>query len=471
VVRSRLADAPDAGGLRLALFTDTYAPQINGVARTLERLVAAVESLGGAVRVETVEDPEASLDRRVHRWASTPFWAYPQLRIAVPPKARAIAAMRRWRPTLIHTVTPFGVGLVGRAAARALGVPLVTSYHTAFETYLRHYKLSALDAVAWPYLRWFHNSGLRTFVPTRVVQRELEAKGFDNLRLWGRGVDPLRFHPQFRSNAMRVRMGAVPGDLVVGYVGRLAPEKGVHVALASLAAIPREARTRIRVAVAGDGPDDIRCRAAAPEGTWFAGPLSGADLSAFYASLDVLVFPSTTETFGNVVLEAMASGVPVVTPDQGATTEFAHAESAALFEAQRPASIGEVVLGLASDAGRRATLSAAGLKVAASRTWDAVWRDLVHEYVSVSVGARVPHGSEISRRGSIAASGGSILLRFRSLQAPQHSGADHPQGMANAHDQTVARREPVVAGSLWPHGPPASCGARAGQRGGAQGGT
>lgn len=379
----RPASVPDARGLRLALFTDTFAPQVNGVARTLERLVQAVESMGGVVRVETVEDPAAPLDRRVHRWASKPFWAYPQLRIAMPQKARAIAAMRRWKPTLIHAVTPFGVGLAGRAAARALNVPLVTSYHTAFDTYLRHYNLSALDAVAWPYLRWFHNSGVRTFVPTQHVQRELDGHGFENLRLWGRGVDPLRFHPQFRSAAMRTRMGATADDLVVGYVGRLAPEKGLHAALAAIAALPRASGSRIRIAVAGDGPDEVRCRAVAPAGTWFAGSLSGHDLSAFYASLDVLVFPSTTETFGNVVLEAMASGVAVVAPDCGATTEFAHAGTAALFDASRLDSIGDVVQALAKDASRRAALADAGLGVAAARTWDAVWSGLVAEYLTV----------------------------------------------------------------------------------------
>lgn len=382
----RPAEVPDARGLRLALFTDTYAPQVNGVARTLERLVGAVESMGGQVRVETVEDPAALLDRRVHRWSSSPFWAYPQLRIAVPPKSRAIAAMRRWRPTVIHATTPFGVGLAGRAAARALGVPLVTSYHTAFDAYLRHYRLSALDAVAWPYLRWFHNSGLRTFVPTQFVQRQLAAQGFEHLRLWGRGVDDARFHPRFRSAAMRERMGAGAGDLVVGYVGRLAPEKGIATALAALAPLSDTRSGRVRLAIAGDGPDEARCRAVAPAGTWFAGSLSGEELSAFYASLDVLVFPSTTETFGNVVLEAMASGVAVVAPDRGATTEFAHAQSAALFDAERPGSIADVVNGLLTQPERRAALASAGLTVAASRSWSAVWRGLVQEYLAVSAG-------------------------------------------------------------------------------------
>src|SRR5690606_34165281 len=129
------------------------------------RLVQAVEARGGAVRVETVEDPQAVRDPRVLRWPSRPFWAYPQLRMAAPLRAAVAEGLARWRPTLIHATTPFGVGLAGRSAARSLGVPLVTSYHTSFTAYLRHYGLSALDAVAWPYLRWFHNSGRRTFAP------------------------------------------------------------------------------------------------------------------------------------------------------------------------------------------------------------------------------------------------------------------------------------------------------------------
>jgi phosphatidylinositol alpha 1,6-mannosyltransferase len=366
--------------MRLAIFTDTYAPQVNGVARTLERLVHAVEARGGAVRVETVEDPDATPDTRVVRWPSRPFWAYPQLRMAAPRRATVIPGLAQWRPTLIHAATPFGVGLAGRSAARSLGVPFVTSYHTSFSEYLRHYGLTALDAVAWPYLRWFHNSGRRTFAPSRPVAAQLESQGFDGVRIWSRGVDPLRFHPRFRSREMRTAMGVQGDELVVAYVGRLAPEKGIHTALDAMRAVMAEHGPGVRFAIAGDGPDEARCRALAPEGTWFAGALRGRALSEFYASADLFVFPSTTETFGNVVLEAMASGVPVVAPDTGATLELAHDATAALFRGGNAGSLGATIDALLHDPPRCAQLREAGLALASERTWEAVWDGLITEY-------------------------------------------------------------------------------------------
>lgn len=372
--------------IRLALFTDTYAPQVNGVARTLERLVHAVEARGGAVRVETVEDPEAQADARVRRWPSSPFWAYPQLRMSAPPRPQLMQELRAWGPTLIHAATPFGVGLAGRAAARALGVPLVTSYHTSFSEYLRHYKLSALDAVAWPFLRWFHNSGARTFAPSQMVKGQLGARGFRNVRVWSRGVDPLRFHPRFRSREMRSAMGATDDTIVIAYVGRLAPEKGIHVALEGLRDVVATHGARVRIAIAGDGPDEMRCREQAPKGTWFAGALHGEQLSSFYASADLLVFPSTTETFGNVVLEAMASGVPVVAPDIGATLELATAHTSALFRAGSALSLADTVNALISNPTRRHRLRAAALAQASTRRWEAVWDGLIGEYLDLCDG-------------------------------------------------------------------------------------
>ena len=150
------------------MFTDTYSPQVNGVARTLERLVGAVEARGGAVRVVTVHDPEAPQDPRVERWPSIPFWAYPQLRMAAPRVGRALDTLTAWKPTLVHAATEFGVGLAGLFAARQARVPLVSSYHTNFTAYLAHYRLSALSMIGWPFLRWFHNAGRRTFAPSHA---------------------------------------------------------------------------------------------------------------------------------------------------------------------------------------------------------------------------------------------------------------------------------------------------------------
>jgi len=372
--------APSAAGLRLAIFTDTYPPQVNGVSRTLERLVGAIEARGGAARVVTVDDPDAPPDARVDRWPSIPFWAYPQLRMSAPSRTRALDVIECWKPTLIHSATEFGVGLGGLIAARETRVPFVTSYHTHFTAYLRHYRLSALDAIGWPFLRWFHNAGRRTFAPSEIVRRELEEHGFTNTRVWTRGVDHGRFNPSFRSRALRAQLGAADGTVLVAYVGRLAPEKGIDVALDGMRLLLARHPGRVVFALAGDGPAESRCRRAAPPGTVFLGKLSGQALSEFYASADIFVFPSLTETFGNVVLEAMASGLALVAPDRGATTELATTATALQFKAGDAQSLAAQVERLVSDATLRRQLAGAALAVARERTWDAVFDRLVADY-------------------------------------------------------------------------------------------
>ncbi len=369
-----------AEGIRLAIFTDTYPPQVNGVSRTLERLVGAIEARGGEARVITVADPEATPDGRVERWPSVPFWAYPQLQMAAPHRNRALDVVERWKPTLIHSATEFGVGLGGLIAAREKRVPFVTSYHTHFTAYLRHYKLSFLDAVGWPFLRWFHNAGLRTFAPSEIVRAELERHGFRDTRVWSRGVDQGKFSPTFRSRSLRAQLGATDDTLLVAYVGRLAPEKGIDVALAGMRIAMEKHPGKIVFALAGDGPAEVRCRATAPAGTVFMGKLSGRALSEFYASADVFVFPSITETFGNVVLEAMASGLALVAPDWGATTELATTETALQFPAHDPAALAACVARLLTDTALRQRIAKAGLAVAMTRTWDSIFDRLVLDY-------------------------------------------------------------------------------------------
>ncbi len=358
------------------------------MSRTLERLVSAIEARGGEALVITVADAEATPDRRVERWPSVPFWAYPQLQMAAPHRNRALDVVERWKPTLIHSATEFGVGLGGLIAARETRVPFVTSYHTHFTAYLRHYRLSFLDAVGWPFLRWFHNAGLRTFAPSEIVRAELEQHGFRDTRVWSRGVDQKTFSPSFRSPSLRAQLGATDDTLLVAYVGRLAPEKGIDVALDGMRVAMEKHPGKIVFALAGDGPAEVRCRATAPAGTIFMGKLSGRALSEFYASADVFVFPSITETFGNVVLEAMASGLALVAPDWGATTELATPETALQFPAHDPAALAACVERLLNDHALRQRIAKAALAVAMTRTWDSIFDRLVLDYCEALAAGR-----------------------------------------------------------------------------------
>jgi glycosyltransferase involved in cell wall biosynthesis len=372
-----------ARGLRLALFSDTYAPQVNGVARTLERLVAAVRERGGAARVFTTTDPAARADESVRRWPSVPFWAYPHLRVAAPHRRAALRDLRAWRPTLVHAATPFGLGLAGRSAARALGVPFVSSYHTSFPAYVRYYRMGLLERPTWAFLRWFHNGGARTFCPSRAIAEELAAHRFAGLSVWPRGIDTARFNPRFRSPELRARLGADDGTTIVAYVGRIAPEKGLDVALEGMRRVLAEAPGRVIFALAGDGPYEAHCRAAAPPGTVFAGRIVGDELSAFYASSDLFVFPSTTDTFGNVILEAMASGLPVVGARYGTTPELIGADRGATFAPSDPADLAGAVLTLVRDPVLRARLTSNALTYTAGASWDAVFDALVGEYMEI----------------------------------------------------------------------------------------
>lgn len=367
---------------RLALFTDTWVPQVNGVARTLDRLIAECHRRGLETLVLTPEDGSARSAGVTH-WPARPFWAYPQLHMATPSITRARGILQAFAPDLVHVATPFGVGLSGRQAARALGIPLVSSYHTHFTAYLRHYGLQPLDAVSWPFLRWFHNGGRRTFAPTRIVADELTAHGFQGTRVWGRGIDAERFSPTHRSTALREQLGCDDDTCLVLYVGRLAPEKGIDVAMAAMQPLLNAHGNRLRFVLVGDGPAEERLRAAAPTGTVFAGRQEGQQLAEYYASADLFLFPSTTETFGNVVLEAMASGLCVVAHHEGPTTEFAHAGTAYPVDVRVAAAIAQAVVTLLEAPQRRHTIAEAGRAEAARRGWGVIWDRLFTEYAGV----------------------------------------------------------------------------------------
>ena len=376
-----------AGGLRVAIFSDTWLPQVNGVSRTLDRLLLAIEARGGVARVFTTTDPQAKADARIVRYPSRPFYAYPQLRVARPDRAWAIRELEAFHPTLVHAASPFGLGLSGRAAARELGLPFVSSYHTSLSAYARFYHLGALAAPGWAYLRWFHRAGRRTYVPTQAIERELIGHGFLNTAIWSRGIDAERFSPRFRSIAFRRELGVADDAFLVAYIGRIAVEKGIETLVRAMPLVQSRAAGRtVAFALAGDGPFLGRCRREVPPGVVFTGMIGGDRLSALYASADLFVFPSVTDTFGNVLLEAMASGLPVLGADAPPTRELLGEERGVIFPAGNPAALADAILSLASDPARRATQSALGLAFAAARSWDAIFDDLIMDYQQV-VGA------------------------------------------------------------------------------------
>jgi len=370
-----------AEGVRLALFTDTYAPQVNGVARTLERLASVVVARGGSVRVFTAHDPDAPATGEVEQFPSRSFWAYPQLRLAWPRQRQVRAALAEYAPTLVHAATEFGVGLAGRRAARDLGIPFVSSYHTSFVAYAEHYGLGMLARPGWHFMRWFHNGGLRTYCPTQAIVDEVNARGFERTAVWSRGVDGARFSPAYRSTSLRERLGATDDTLVLSYVGRLAAEKGLQVALDALVLVEQARPGQVRFLVVGDGPFEAEVRARAPRGTLLTGKLHGTALSEAFASGDVFLFPSTTDTFGNVMLEAMASGLPVIGADVGPTREQLHAGGGWLAAPGDAAAFARVIIALIDDRSRVREAAAQALTIAAAKTWDVVWDRLLDDYL------------------------------------------------------------------------------------------
>lgn len=367
---------------RLAIFTDTWTPQVNGVARTLERLALECQRRGIEPLVITPDDPAAPASTAVDvvRWPSRAFWAYPHLRASAPSTRRAQSVLSHFQPSLVHVATPFGVGLAGRAAARRLGYPLVTSYHTHFSAYLEHYRLQGLDTITWPFLKWFHNGGQRTFAPTRIVADELQQRGLEQVMVWGRGVNTAQFSAAHRSESLREQLGCTAETCLVSYVGRLAPEKGLETALVALAPLLSAPNSTLRVVLVGDGPAEERLRALAIPNVIFTGRKEGQALSALYASSDVFLFPSTTETFGNVVLEAMASGVAVIAHDEGPTTEFANEHTALTVDVRRGDALVAAVETLMRQPLRRATLAHAARLEAERRGWPMIWDRLFNDY-------------------------------------------------------------------------------------------
>ncbi len=303
--------------MRLAYVTETFPPEINGVALTVARTVDFLRQRHEVELIRPRQPHEARCDEPLEwRTQGLPIPVYRDLRMGLPLGAKLARRWRESRPELVHVATEGPLGFSAVGAARRLGIPVTTDFRTNFHQYSRFYGLGMFESVARNYLRAFHNRADRTFVPSRFVRRELALQGFERLEVIERGVDTELFNPRRRSRALRAAWGARDNATVLLYVGRLAPEKNVTLACDAFEAAHRRV-PGARLVMVGDGPLACHLERDHPHAV-FAGTLRGEALADAYASADIFLFPSMTDTFGNVTLEALASGLAVVAFDTAA---------------------------------------------------------------------------------------------------------------------------------------------------------
>ncbi|HXZ54731.1 MAG TPA: glycosyltransferase family 1 protein [Burkholderiales bacterium] len=318
----------------MAVVTETYPPEVNGVARTVGLMVEALCERGHEVqlvRPRQRDEPALPMDegpeQKLVPGMPIPFYRHLQMGFAPPELLQAEWSVRR--PDIVHVVTEGPLGWAATSTARRLGIPTCSDFHTNFHSYSRHYGMGVLAGIVSRYLRFLHNRTGCTLVPTAEMRASLEAAGYERVEVVGRGVDTLLFSPARRSDRLRSAWGCRGGETVALYVGRIAPEKNLALFIRAALAMRAEDPS-LRVVLVGDGPQSAELRARHPDFV-FAGMRTGADLAEHYASADTFLFPSTTETFGNVTLEAMASGLAVVAYDYAAARQYLRHQASALL--------------------------------------------------------------------------------------------------------------------------------------------
>ncbi|MGI6469476.1 MAG: glycosyltransferase family 4 protein [Syntrophomonadaceae bacterium] len=358
--------------MRIAVFSDTYYPQVNGVSVILGKMKDYMQRHN----IEYLYFvPGDTAEPGVFAFGGTKFPLYPELLITMPSYHKIASLMDQFRPDIVHLATEFSLGWQGMKYALRHDLPVTSTYHTNFVQYLRYYKLPFLEKPGWRYLRWFHRRCQINFTPSISTLRLLEQHGIPNLRHCPHGIDSELFNPLYRSEKLRSGYLDSPEGILLLYVGRIAPEKDLEVLLKA-AALLNQHGLQYKLLMVGDGPSRRKLENLNIDNVLFLGYKHGQELYDLYASADIFVFPSVTETFGNVVLEAMASGLPVVAALAGGVEDnLLPGKNGLAFKPGEAFDMAQKIEKLMTDKELRLTLSKGALEHARSRSWDGILAD------------------------------------------------------------------------------------------------
>jgi glycosyltransferase involved in cell wall biosynthesis len=315
---------PENAPLRIAVVTETWPPEVNGVALTLSRLIQELSQRQHTIQLIRPRQGRHEAESHREGWSELlmkgmPIPRYPDLKLGFPSKKALIQAWTSQRPDVVHIATEGPLGWSALQAARVLRLPVTSDFRTNFQSYSQHYGVGWLQKPIVAYLRKFHNRTLCTMVPTQAMFEQLKTLGFQNLQVVARGVDTRLFTPDKRSAELRSTWQANEHTLVLLSVGRLAAEKNLDLTIKTYQTLKQNQR-QVKLVFCGDGPYRAKLQSECPDAV-FMGMATQAQLAVAYASADLFLFPSLTETFGNVTLEALASGTPVLAFDCAAAKE------------------------------------------------------------------------------------------------------------------------------------------------------
>lgn len=376
-------DIYDLSSLRVAYFSATMQPGLDGVTRVLYNLIDELNKRGiQNIFFSAVNPPIEERPTKMYTVPSFAFPLYKDYKIAMPYFRRLKEKLNEFGPDIIHFNSPCPMGYAAAKAGQKLGIPTVATYHTHFASYAKYYRVQALEKYGWNYFRSLYNKCRKVYVPSNPIMKELRSHGINNLMQLPHGVDAEMFNPKFKSPEWRKANG-LENKTVLLYAGRLVWEKDLKT-LANAYKIISQTRDDIAFVLAGDGPIMDELREMMPQAL-FLGYQKGISLSTAFASSDIFVFPSTTETFGNVTLEAMASGVPAICVREGGAYDVIKDEVTGLIAEPRNAEdLAGKILRLSDDAQLRSMMGRQAYQYAKEQTWPNIFSRLFDSYLEVA---------------------------------------------------------------------------------------